>query len=325
MVKNVFITGITGLLGANLAEDLLSQGFNVKALVRNSSKRKLFVHPKLTYVEGTLETDISMHLKEAEVFIHIAAEARQALTAYKPYYKTNVLATHKLYQTCNNAGVKQFILISSANTMGYGTMENPGHEAKPISALFSRSFYARSKWEAEQLLLAQTGSTKVVVLNPTFMIGAYDRKPSSGKIILMAWKKKLVFYPPGGKNFVAAKEVSQAVIKSMEKGKNKERYLISNENLSYRAFFRRLNTVAGQSPLMIPIPRFILIGIGYAGDFLRALGINTSISSTNMKILCINNWYANQKSIGELGMRYAPVEHALMDAVGYFEKQRNRE
>ena len=58
------------------------------------------------------------------------------------------------------------------------------------------------------------------------MLGAYDTKPSSGKIILMGLNKKLLFHPPGGKNFVHVRDVAKGLISCLEKGKNGERFVL---------------------------------------------------------------------------------------------------
>lgn len=41
-MKNVFITGITGLLGTNLAIELLEKHYTVRALLRNNSSRSSY-------------------------------------------------------------------------------------------------------------------------------------------------------------------------------------------------------------------------------------------------------------------------------------------
>jgi nucleoside-diphosphate-sugar epimerase len=156
------------------------------------------------------------------------------------------------------------------------------------------------------------------------MIGAYDRKPSSGKIIFWAWKKKLVFYPKGGKNFVHAEDVAEGIIKATENGKNGEKYLLANENLTYKEFFGKVNAITGQAPVMIPIPSSGLAILGIIGDILRKLKIKTSLSSPNMKALRINNYYSNRKSSEELGIRYQPVDKAVEDAICFFENKNNK-
>jgi nucleoside-diphosphate-sugar epimerase len=323
-MKIVFITGITGLLGTNLAEDLLMQGFRVKALIRNISKFTEFCHPNLLLIQGNLQDDIVQHLLDVDVFIHIAAVISQNLTKYADYSKINVNATRHLFAACKHSGVKKFIFVSSANTIGYGSETYLGRENLSMRTPFTKSMYAKSKREAEQYLLSHKDAIEIIILNPTFMIGNYDSKPSSGKIILMAWKKKLIFYPPGGKNFVDVKDVSQAIIQSIVFGQSGERYLISNENLSYRDFYTRLNVIIHQKPIMIRIPKFFLIAIGYFGDVIRRLNIKTSISSTNMKILCVNNYFSNEKSIKVLNISYHPIDKAITDAVHYFEKRNYR-
>lgn len=37
-----------------------------------------------------------------------------------------------------------------------------------------------------------------------------------------------------------------------------------------------------------------------------------------MKALQICNYYSNQKSVGELGVQYQPIDKAIEDAVEYF-------
>jgi hypothetical protein len=69
---------------------------------------------------------------------------------------------------------------------------------------------------------------------------------------------------------------------------------------------------------MIKIPTLLLIMLGYGGDILRMLGIHTSVSSVNMKILCIQNYYSNKKSVRDLGVVYQSVDNAIADAVSYF-------
>jgi dihydroflavonol-4-reductase len=96
---------------------------------------------------------------------------------------------------------------------------------------------------AEELLMkaSEKMKTEVVIVNPTFMIGPYDTKPSSGKIILMGYNKRISFLPPGGKNFIHVKDAAAAVCNALKYGKNREKYLLCNENLTYREFFKLMN------------------------------------------------------------------------------------
>ncbi len=154
------------------------------------------------------------------------------------------------------------------------------------------------------------------------MIGPYDGKPSSGAIIQMGYGKKLIFHPPGGKNFVNVEDAAAGVVDALEKGKNGEAYLLAGENLSYRQFFKKLGNQTGQRPILIQVPRFILLSAGYLGNFLRFLGIKTPLTSINMKILCVRNYYSNQKTRSELGTAFYPIENGIRKAIHWFKEHR---
>lgn len=320
-MRKAFVTGITGLLGANVVLKLLQDGYFVIALVRKKSGYLGEENKNLMLVEGDLFSDVSGYLTDVDYVIHIAAETRQNLLSYADYKKINYDAAIHLFSQSVAANVKRFLFVSTANTLGFGSLRNLGSENVRQKYPFTHSFYAKSKLKAENFLLKNNKTTEVIILNPTFMIGAYDFKPSSGKIIFWIWKKKLVFYPKGGKSFVHAEDVSNGILKALQTGKNGEKYILTNENLKYRDFFKKVNKVANQKPLMIPIPDFLLAILGFSGDLLRFFKIKTNLSSVNMKALQIDNFYSNKKSIAELKIEYQPIEKAIEDAICFFEKQ----
>ncbi len=317
-MKRAFVTGISGLLGANLAIDLVQSGYFVKGLVRDRSKLRGVSHQNLEIVEGGLDSDLTDALRETDILIHVAAETRQNLFRYSDYLKVNYEATVSLFNQAVQSDVKKFVFVSTANTMGFGSLDDPGNESREARFPFKASFYARSKLEAENYVLKNRDKIDTLVVNPTFMLGPHDSKPSSGRIILMGWKKRFILCPPGGKNFVHVKDVSAGIIRSISRGRNGEKYLLANENLTYVEFFKKLNQVANQDSTLIRIPGPILMIGGYLGDLLRMLRIKTSLSSTNMKILCVNNYYSNAKSKRELEIEYKPVDLSIRDALDYF-------
>lgn len=317
-MKRICVTGATGLLGTNVILKLLQNGYSVTALVRQKSSWLGEENENLKLVEADLLCDISVYLTDMDCIIHVAAETRQNLIRYDEYRKVNYEAVVNLFTHAELMGVKKFLFVSTANTLGFGNTAFLGSEKAPQIYPFTHSLYAQSKLEAEEYLLKNSKNTDVIIVNPTFMIGAYDSKPSSGKIIFWVWKKKLIFYPKGGKNFVHVEDAANGIVNAVEKGKNGEKYLLANENLNYREFFKKVNRITRQNPFMIPIPNKLLSFLGLIGDVLRKFKIKTDLSSSNMKALQISNYYSNQKSIEELGVQYQPIDKAIEDAVQYF-------
>jgi dihydroflavonol-4-reductase len=295
----------------------------VKGLVRNVTSYKGLSHPNLSLITGDLFHDLSGPMQQADIVIHAAAETKQGLLHQSDYNNINFKGTNLLYLTAKQFHVRKFIFISSSNTIGYGSLNKPGTESQPIKWPFAKSYYAKSKLEAENYLLQDNTNMDVIIINPTFMLGAWDSKPSSGKIIRMGWNKHLVFCPPGGKNFVHVQDVVQAIVQSLHHGKNHEKYLIAGENLSYFEFFGKLRHLNKQKTILIKLPPFIMIMLGYAGEILRLFGFNSNLSLNNMRILCVNNYYSNQKSVLELGLKYSPVDLAIEDTLAFFKQSRD--
>jgi len=319
-MKRIFLTGVNGLLGTNLSRLLLDSGYYyIIGLVRNKRNYTGGDSPNLKLIEGDLSGDYTEVLKNVDCVVHSAAITSQNLLDYNDYYKVNCNATIQLFHAAAQCNVKKFIFVSTANTLGHGTKENPGTEKDAARKPFRHSLYARSKAAAEAYLLNHKHMMDTIVVNPTFMLGAFDTKPGSGKIILRGLKKKFILYPPGGKNFVHVADVAQGIMNCIEKGRNGEKYLLANENLSYKAFYRKLNAIAHQNPVMIKVPRILLLLAGCFGELIRLLRIPTDLSLVNMRILCTTNYYSNAKSVSELGLKYQPVDRAVSDALNYFD------
>lgn len=318
MMKTVFITGISGLLGTNLAHSLLKQEYKVIGLVRNKLSYKGMQHPNLSLVIGDLFSDLSQCLPHVDIVVHAAAATHQGLPKQSDYDNINCKSTIMLYLNALQFKVKRFIFVSTANTIGYGVSSKDKNESRPIRYPFDHSLYAKSKLAAENYLLEKKSTMDLIIINPTFMLGGWNSKHGSNKIVLMGLHKKLVFYPPGGKNFVHVQDVVQAIIKSFVAGKSHEKYLIAGENLSYFAFFDKLRKLTHQETMLVKLPSCLLMILGIVGEILRLCGVQSSLNVNNMRILGINNFYSNEKSIRELGVRYSSIDQAIVDAVDYF-------
>lgn len=312
------MTGISGLLGTNLANKLLEDGYALKAIIRDPTKYHGLKTPNLQLIRMDLHGDFGPHLQDVQTVVHIAAETATDLVDSRAYDEINTEATIRLFDLSQKQGVKQFIFISTANTIGHGSRQKVGREGQRMTKPFSQLYYAQSKLKAEQYLVNHINEMEIKILNPTFMIGPYDVKPSSGKIIQWALGKKVVFYPPGGKNFVPVKDVVKAIINSFQQGTSGKKYLIAGENLTYADFFRRLRAISGDKQFLVPLPRALLLLAGIFGDMFRSISIKTSISFVNMKILCVNNFYGNDKSKSELHIKYTQLDRAIEEAIAYF-------
>lgn len=320
----VLLTGATGLLGSNLARRLPDENFEVRALVRDSSNLSAIKNTGAEIFRGNfLNTDdLRKALKGCQVVIHAAANTSQWPTGYEHYRKTNVEATRLLLQESLKAKVERFILVGSANAFGPGTKAVPGDENSSFTLVQSQSGYMRSKYEAQMLVtnFVNDYNFPAIIVNPTFMLGKYDLKPSSGKLLLMAWGKQVMPCPPGGKNFVHVNNVVTGIIRAISQGKPGNCYLMGNENLSYREFFRKMKAVCGFPRHLIRIPRAWIMAAGQAGSIYEKLSGKTSrLNITNASLLCADNYYTAGKAIHELQLPQTPIDQAIADSLEWFE------
>lgn len=317
----VLVTGANGLLATNIIKKLLEQDYEVVGFLRDKNKFVLEYHQNLQLIVGdiTKPETYTKILPEIESIIHVAAITVQNIIDYNVYKHVNVTATKNLYKNAIQHKIKRFVYVSTANCFGFGSLTNLGNETQPIKPPFSKSLYAKSKLEGQnELLKIADNNTELVIVNPTFMIGAYDTKPSSGRLVLSAYKKRIIFYPSGGKSFINVTDAANATIKALTIGKHKEAYVLSGENLSYLQFYKKVTTELNQKSVFVKIPKIILLLVGIFGNILRFFKIKTDISSVNVQTLCVKNYYSNNKAKKHLLLEQNPIENGIKDAIKWF-------
>jgi dihydroflavonol-4-reductase len=320
----VLITGANGFLAANVARELIKRGCEVRGMVRGKADLTSLEGLSIEYFKGNItnHAHVNKAVKGCDVVIHAAADTSQRFDTAGPLRKVNVEATRYFAEACIDHSVKRFIFVSTGNTIDFGTPENPGHEGNPLGKLFRKSGYALSKLEAEKMVagMVKNRGLNAVIVNPTFMIGPYDAKPSSGRILKMMYPRKMVFIPKGGKNFVDVRAAAAAICNAFERGTPGERYLLAGVNLTYRQFLKIVRR--GMKTCPVVIPQWLLVGIGALGSLSRKMGVHSELSVYNARILSSLDYYTNKKAVSELKMPETQIDKAVNDAITWMKEQK---
>ncbi|NSL85966.1 NAD-dependent epimerase/dehydratase family protein [Chitinophaga sp. Mgbs1] len=324
-MMKVLITGANGFLGSHLTRELFRQGYEVKAMIRASANLLGMEDIPCEIFSGNIDNrdDVCAAVAGCDIVIHTACITDQWNISFEAYERVNFTATKYIVEACIAQQVKRLIYVSTANTIGPGSKMHPGTELNGFTLFNANSGYINTKYLAQQYVLEQVAAGRLqgVVVNPTFMIGPRDSKPSSGKLILYGMKKKVLFYPPGGKNFVHIQDVCRGIVNAIDKGKTGDCYLLAGHNLTYREFFNILNQVSGEKKVMIRIPRFLLKIAGVTGSVLQQLlHIRGKLNYTAAYMLSLDNYYTGRKSERELQVRYTPIEDAIAGAHSWFKE-----
>ncbi len=323
----VLVTGANGLLGSYVVKELLARYYKVRVMVRPESNLAALKGLPVEYFMGqlTLQKDVEKAVAGCAHVIHVAALAIHKPTRLDAFRKINIDSTRYITEACKKSGVERMVYVSTANCFENGSKSDPGTEKGLFPGWMKKSGYAYSKYLAQQLVLDQVraGNFNAVVVNPTFIIGK-DVKPGGGKIFDFVLNRKIAFHPPGGKNFVDAGAAATGVVSAMEKGRRGESYLLAGENLSYRQFYKIVTGYTGRSPLMIPIPCFILKLIGRAGDFSeRFLNKPVQLTYVNARMLCLGNYYTPAKAVRELDFPVVPAKESILETLRWFKEQKS--
>lgn len=312
----VLLLGATGLLGHNVLQRLMAEGHQVVAVVRRADGIKL---PKGGWetVEGSiLDYEVlSKAARGCDAIVNCAGCTDMSLH-YVDFLQVNLGVCRLLVRLMDEQGIKTLVHTSTVNTIGFGTADKPADESFPMVKPFKGNFYADSKFGGEQAVLkAATEGRHVVVVNPGFMLGPWDVKPSSGRMLLAAYRKPLMFAPRGGKAFVHVGDVAQAIVHALTRGENGRRYIAVNAHacLTIKELYEMQAQVCGYRQKVIEVPDWLLLAAGRVGDVLRRMGVKTQVSTSNIRQLLVRENYTNRYAISELGMKETSIEVAIKE------------
>jgi dihydroflavonol-4-reductase len=327
-----FVTGATGLLGNNLVRLLVGQGHEVKALVRSSEKaQKLLGDVKnAQFIQGDMENvaGFAESLKGCDVLFHTAAYFREY---YQPgdhwpkLEKINVRGTIELLEAAQKHGVKKAIHVSSSGVIGEDDKNPIGDESAAANGLALENLYFRSKVETEKAIASflKTHSMSVVMILPGWMYGPGDAAPTSaGQLVQDFLNRKLPGVLNGGATIADARDVAQAMIEAVEKGKNGERYIVGGQLQTLAELMKTLEKVSGVAGPKLRIPTPVALTIAWVSQTIaRLTGGTTLLTVSGVKTIANPHQISSDKAVRELGASFRPLETTLRDTVNWYKSQ----
>ena len=202
---HIFITGIAGFLGANLADYYISKKFKVSGcdnLVGGTTKNINL--KKVKFYKANCENldEMTKIMKGVDVVVHAAAYPHEGLSSFSPYLicKSNFIGAVSVFTAAIQKKVKRIVFCSSMAR--YGSVKFPFSEnqnTKPVDP------YGVSKLAAEQVLkiLSDSHGIEYNIAVPHNIIGPkqkYDdpyRNVVSIMINLMLQKRRPIIYGDG--------------------------------------------------------------------------------------------------------------------------------
>lgn len=299
-----FITGGFGFLGQYIVQAVHEHDpqAELRVLVRTPRRTLLGIEsmPGVRLISGDLGQPESFRteMQGVETVIHNAALVSFKRGDEAALYRSNVEGTNNLLQAALQQGCKNFVFISSISAIG----RRPGEisDETMIPALEEKRLsdpYGYSKLLGEAALQAEAGRIRGIILNPSVILGPGSRRITQ----VVPWLRRVPFFPmlTTLNSFVDVRDVAQAVVLALSRGRSGERYIVTSANVDMLTFTRLALGVMGKKAPVFPVPAALLkTGDGLVA-LLDALHLNPGLKQ--FSAINVDKAYSNEKIRRELG------------------------
>ncbi len=315
--KTAFVTGATGFLGGHLCQQLIADGWRVRALVRRptdgladgvqSCKGDLLDHQSLL---DSIEND-------TDAVFHVGADTNTWRGNNARQTRINIDGTRGVLEACRQRRVKRLVHVSTAAVYGVDhTHEVALAESQPKDGLHSRINYVASKTRAEALVLdAAAGDVDAVIVNPTHIIGPGDRH-NWARLFCMIADQSLPAIPAGSGSFADVRDVAASTIAAHARGRRGENYLLGGHNHSFTEFIAAAAAELGVAVTAKRLPQGLLRALATAKDLIsRITRREPDLTPESLALISHRYRCDSARAIEELGHRIRPFEDSIRDAV----------
>jgi nucleoside-diphosphate-sugar epimerase/predicted dehydrogenase len=238
--SDVLITGATGFIGGHLVARLAEQGIRIRAAVRSpASCANVARYPlEIAPVDLLDSKAVGQAVAGVRRIFHLAYGREGADAA-----AVTVQGTKNLVEAAIAAQAEAIVILSTMYVFGFPSGAGPVNESFPYRP-YGRE-YGASKAKMERWCLERakrSGSTRIVVLNPTCIFGpgggAYTRLP-----VQLARAGQFCWIDDGSGvcNFTYVSNVIDAMLLAAESpAAHGERFIINDGNMSWREFITPL-------------------------------------------------------------------------------------
>lgn len=190
-MQRVLITGGAGFIGSHLADELLRQGYQVRALDNLTEQvhgvhrlRPAYLDPRVELSIGDVRNapDVRRALRDVDAVFHLAAAVGVGQSMYEiaSYTSINNLGTAVLLEALAQNPVQRLIVASSMSIYGEGLYRDERGNSSAVGERSAERLTAGC-WEVcdergQLLTPVATPETKTPSLSSVYALGKYDQE-----------------------------------------------------------------------------------------------------------------------------------------------------
>jgi dihydroflavonol-4-reductase len=317
------VTGAAGLIGAHLVRTLLDRDWQVRALVRETSRRESLADLPVEFAIADIlraGPDLDMACADCDVVFHGAAHFAYAGVDAATLHATAVDGTENTLVACARMGVPRVIVTSSSVVFGHRKAALCTGESGGLPGGDEQPPYVAAKVAQHRRALELGAAMKLDVrlACPTMTLGPTAARlgPSNGLIVAyLADPLGCTF--PGGCNLVAARDVASGHVLIAEQGVAGESYLLGSENLTWQQIHTAVAELAGVAPPRLELSQTLAFLAATAEELRATIGGRAPLSTREQAAMAGRYyWYSHHKAAA-LGYAPAPARAALIETISW--------
>jgi dihydroflavonol-4-reductase len=304
---------------------LLDRGFEVRCLVRESSRLDNLNDLDVEVVRGDLARadDVLRAVRGCDHVFHCAADYRLYVPDPRTMYASNVEGTRNVMQAAAGAGVQRVVYTSTVGALGVFADGRVADETTPVGFADMVGHYKKSKYQAEQVVEEWAAEgLPVVLVHPSAPVGDHDVKPTAtGQMIVDFLDGRMSAYVDTGLNLIDVRDVAAGHLLAAEHGRNGEKYILGNRNLTLKQILDILSQITGLPSPRVKVPHWVPLTVSAVDTWLaRPLGRAPRVPLDAVRLSRKKMFFSPEKAVRELGLPQTPVEQALERAVEWFRR-----
>src|SRR5689334_5494578 len=317
------VTGGTGFLGAHLVRQLIDEGARDIRVMATSIPDWL-VDLGVETCEGSITNadDNKRAVEGISEIYHLAGKVSRERKDSREMYDIHVEGTRLLCDAAKAAGTKTIVLASTSGTIAVtkdGDVIPDETYPQPLEIISRWPYYASKAYQEMAALERFNGKgARLVIMNPSLLLGPGDDRLSSTKLVLDFMARKISAVPNGGLNFVDVRDTAQAFRVAMQKGRHGQRYLLGAVNWTFLKFFDRLERLTKVASPRLAFPsKFAIAGAQVIDSLFRQWNFTSPVQADEVEMAEYFWYFKHDKARRELGFAPRDPGDTLNDTVRY--------